>query len=178
MNAKEVFELITYCRALDPRVGNRDDEAMTLAVAAWRNELPVAMTLPEGQRIAHDLHRNGHPLTPGSIGRRFDELATPPHQQGVTRQPRPIDQPRREPPARPELPPVGRVLSGPETSEAVTRHGLIGNRAKAAELAVACPHCGAGPWKPCVTGAGRPLTLRPCHPSRAQAYGDLTRQEA
>jgi hypothetical protein len=180
MDVNQVFGLISYCRSLDPRVGNRDAEEMAVAVKAWYNALPVDMTPQDAQAIVHELHAAGQSLTPGAIGRRFDELHTPLHQQGLTRSKRPLDAPRNvhaggnaaisrgtggsagvvveigsEVPSRP----VGRG-----TTALLDELGIVRRRSP---LRVPCPHCLAAPGQPCTAG-GRALRKAPAHPSRIE----------
>ncbi len=170
MRKDEVYGLLRYCKALDPRsvVGLQDEEQLKVAVLAWYNELPVEMTVQDAQRCVHDLAAAGTHLTAQNIGRRFDELRTPKHMQGVTRSRRPGDPVRevRDVPALPEPEP----LSGVETSRLLDELGLR-DRRRAAARKVRCPHCGVGPGRECVSGTGEVLRRSPAHPSRFSAAG-------
>lgn len=169
MDVNQVFGLISYCRSLDPRVGNRDADEMAMAVKAWHNALPVDMTATEAQAIVHELHAAGAALTPGAIGRRYDELHTPLHQQGVTRAKRPIDTPKHQAVAAAPLPEIGRGSVdepvGKGTTALLDRLGIVRT---SSPMRVPCPHCVAAPGKPC-TVSGMPMRMANAHPSRVEA---------
>jgi len=170
MRQEDVYGLLRYCKALDPRsvVGLQDDDQARIAVAAWYNELPVDMTTDQAQRCIHDLAAVGQHLTAQNIGRRYDELHTPKHLQGVTRSRRPRDP---APSEAPQIEPEESVpLSGEETTRLLDELGLRNGRRSAAER-VRCPHCGASSGNRCVTSSGVPLQLSPAHPARIAAAG-------
>lgn len=166
MNLQETHLLIRYAQALDPRTGRRDDEEMALAVTAWHNELPTAMTLADGRAAIHEIHRNGQVPTPGAIGRLWDIRHTPLHQQGITTSPRGGAEARQLPantaPAIAAAPiPIGR-----DTTAHMDRHQV---RRHPQPLHTECPWCGAGPRQHCTNGRGEPLTGHAPHPSRRDA---------
>lgn len=164
MNLQETHLLIRYAQALDPRTGRRDDEEMALAVTAWHNELPTAMTLQDGREAVHRIHRDGRTITPGAIGRHYDAQHTPKDVQGTTTQPRPGTPPRQLP-ATPAVAPAP-IPAGPGVSALLDRHGL---RRHPKPLGVPCPWCGAPAHRHCTNHRGQPLTGHAPHPSRRDA---------
>jgi hypothetical protein len=173
MNTDQAHRLIEYAKALDPRTTASDPDTIALAAVAWSHELPLALAMDEARVIVHELHREGHRITPGAIGRRYDELHTPKHQQGVTRQPRPTPPPRPAPPALPGVK-VGRQISDTDTEPlrgeavaAILRPAGDTSTPPTPGLDRRCPYCGAAPFKPCTTGTGKPLTQGSrVHPAR------------
>lgn len=156
--------LIHYCRALDPRVGRRDDEELALAVIAWHAELPTTMTTAHAREIAHQLHREGHALTPGAIGRRWDEQRTPLHWQGISTDQRPITTGSTSP-AMIAAPPRPQLLPAPTPPPDTIR--------RTRPPRVPCPWCGATERQHCTTPKGNPLTGYASHPSRRDAAAGI-----
>lgn len=170
MTDAEVFQLIRYCKGLDTRaVYNLADEDQTaVTVLAWHNELPVDLTFDGAVRIVHQLLHAGQHLTAANIGRRFDEMHTPKHQQNITRQRRPMDP---EPRAVAEIEtPQERPLTGEETTALLDELGLRNGR-RARAWRIKCPHCGARENQACTTPNGDELRQSLAHPSRMEAAG-------
>ena len=167
MDERQIMQMIAYCRALDPRIGRRDDQETAIMVRAWHDQLPIDLTADDAKRIVNELHREGRYLTPGAIGMRYDELHTPRDQQGIRRSPRPVDAPRQKvigSGATAVMQIEGGEMPAEERSQLLTDLKL-----RHPSLRVECPYCGAKVGRRCHDGNGHILTRSPAHPSRLQA---------